>query len=291
MGRLVAGFHDLVGETTQLRTAQDQSLQRFRILRVVACLHVGMGVKAGVFEYALILPGQFFPFLEVHIHRKLRTAFPPAGKVVVLGDLVEAQLLVVVGPHPFGGIDHAFFQRRIDVIAGDHLLHHAELGQHLAGKAATTKLEALEIANGVDLLAIPAAHLRTGVAAGNVEDVVVAKELTHQLQAAGLQHPRRLLAAVEAEGDGGIEGEGGILANVPVTGGVSDRHRAILDRIQHSRSRYKLTGGEYLDLKFAAGSDGNMVGNRLGRAVDGVEALGVTGGQPPFDLRTIGLHL
>ena len=43
------------------------------------------------------------------------TAFPPAREVVVVGDLVEAQLLVVVGADPFGGVDGAFFQRGIDV--------------------------------------------------------------------------------------------------------------------------------------------------------------------------------
>ena len=78
--------------------------------------------------------------------------------------LVEAELLVVVRADPFGGVDRAFFQRRIDVAAGELLRHHAELLHHAAGKAADAEFQALEIVDGIDFLAEPAAHLATGVA-------------------------------------------------------------------------------------------------------------------------------
>ena len=98
-----------------------------------------------------------------------RSAFPPAGIVVVGRDLVEAELLVVIGADPFGRIDRALFQRRIDVAAGDLLRHDAELLDHLAGKAADAHLEALEVGDRVDLLAEPAAHLHAGIAAGTAD--------------------------------------------------------------------------------------------------------------------------
>jgi alkaline phosphatase len=63
-----------------------------------------------------------------------RAAFPPTRVVVELGHLVEAEFLVVIGADPFGGVDRAFFERRIDIATGDLLRHHAELGQHLTGK-------------------------------------------------------------------------------------------------------------------------------------------------------------
>ena len=79
-----------------------------------------------------------------------RTALPEARIVVVLGDLGEAELLVIVGADPFGGIDGALLQRRIDVAAGELLRHHADLLQHLAGNAADAHLEARQVGNGLD---------------------------------------------------------------------------------------------------------------------------------------------
>ena len=40
---------------------------------------------------------------------------------------MEAELLVVIGTDPLGGVDGALFQRRIDVAAGDLLSDQAEL--------------------------------------------------------------------------------------------------------------------------------------------------------------------
>ena len=76
------------------------------------------------------------------------SAGPPsqnAGIVVVLRDLVEAELLVVIGADPFGGVDRALFERRIDVAAGDLLGTDAELFEDLAGKAGDAHLQALEV--------------------------------------------------------------------------------------------------------------------------------------------------
>ena len=91
----------------------------------------------------LIVLGQLLPRLDVGEQMQRRAAFPPARVVVELGDLVEAELLVVVRTHPFGGVDRAFFQRRIDLAAGDLLRHDAELRQHLARESADAQLEAL----------------------------------------------------------------------------------------------------------------------------------------------------
>ena len=60
-------------------------------------------------------------------------------------DLLEAELLVVIGADPFAGVDRALLQRRIDVAAGELLRHDAELGEDRAGKAADAELEALEV--------------------------------------------------------------------------------------------------------------------------------------------------
>ena len=74
---------------------------------------------------------------------RLAAAFPPAGIVVVLGDLNEAELLVVVGANPFGGIDRALLKGRIDIAGGELLWHGAELGQDCAGKSADAEFQGL----------------------------------------------------------------------------------------------------------------------------------------------------
>ena len=172
--------------------------------------------------------------------------------------------------------------------AGDLLGHHAEPRQHLAGQAADAELEALEVVQRLDLLAEPAAHLGAGVAAGDVVDVVVLEELAHQLQAAAFHHPGGLLAAVEAEGQRGVEGEGRVLADVPVRGGVATLDGAVLDRVQHAGGRDDLAGGEQGDLELAAGGRRDAPGDGLGGAEDGIQRFGEARGAAPLDGGQVG---
>src|SRR2546426_11883981 len=81
----------------------------------------------------------------------------------VLGDLVEAELLVVVGSYPFCRVDRALLERGIDIRSADQLRHDAQLREHEARHAADAELEPLEILHRLDLLAEPAAHLAAGV--------------------------------------------------------------------------------------------------------------------------------
>src|SRR5437763_14529479 len=92
-------------------------------------------------------------------------AYPAAGGIVEFRHLVQAELLVVVGSDPFGGVDRPFFERREDLAARDLLGNHAELGQHAAGETADAEFQAVEIGDLLDLLAEPAAHLAAGVSA------------------------------------------------------------------------------------------------------------------------------
>ena len=62
-------------------------------------------------------------------------------------------------------------------------------------------------ATRLDLLAVPAAHLGAGVAAGEADHVVLGVELAHQLEAVAFVRPGAHLAAVQAEGNGAAEGE------------------------------------------------------------------------------------
>src|SRR5215471_13984784 len=69
-------------------------------------------------DHRLVDLRQLVPLGEIDEKMRLRAAFPPTGVVVVLRDLDEAELLIVVGADPFGGIDRALLKRRKDIAGG-----------------------------------------------------------------------------------------------------------------------------------------------------------------------------
>jgi hypothetical protein len=192
----------------------------------------------------------------------------------VLGDLVKTELLVVVRPDPFGGVERAAFERGINVAAGERLRHHAEARQDLAAEAGDAHLEALQVGDGFELAAEPAAHLHPGVAAGEHHHAMLGVEIAHQLAPAAGVHPGDLLARVQAEGHRGLEGEGHVLADVVVAGGLAAFDRALADGIHDLQARDDLAAGEHADLEFAAGDLADAARQALGRAVNGIHALG-----------------
>ena len=117
----------------------------------------------------------------------------------MLGDLVQTQLQVVIRADPFSRVNRAFFQRLVNLAAGDVLGDHAQTLQHAAGESTATELQTLEVGNRVDLFAVPAAHLHAGIAHGEVNNANFGEVLAQQLQAIALVHPRCHLAAVQSE--------------------------------------------------------------------------------------------
>ena len=195
MRLLEGGVHHVLREPEQLGAAADEGAQRRRVPRVVLGLHLDVRVGAGRLEDGLVFRRQRVVGLLVDEAVELGAALPPAGVVVVRRDLVEAELQVVVGADPLGGVDRSLLERLIDLAAGNVLRHAAHALDHLAGEAADAELEALDVGDRLDLLAVPAAHLRAGVAGREVDDVVGLVELAHQLHAVAVVHPRRLSGA------------------------------------------------------------------------------------------------
>src|SRR5207237_5185912 len=112
-------------------------------------------------------------------------------------------------------------QRRIDIAAGDLLRNGAKLGKGLPSPSADPHFETVEVVDGIDLLAKPAAHLGAGVAAGDgVQFGFPAKLIEHVLATVVLE-PGILLARVQPERDGAIEREGRVLADEVIGGGVA----------------------------------------------------------------------
>ncbi len=205
------------------------------------------------------------------MHR--RTTLPEAGIIVILGDLLETELLVVIWSDPFGRIDRPLFKRGVDVATGNLLRHDADLLQHLACNSADAKLQPGEIGDGLDLLAKPAAHLGAGVAAGETDHTVFLEELISELHAAALIPPGILLARIEAERYRSIDGECRILADVIIRDGVAHLDGAVGGRVKRLQTRNDFTRGKDLDLKLVVGHFGDVLGKLRGAAVNRVERL------------------
>ena len=124
---LVAGLEHRLRERPQHCALRDQLLERRRIGVIVLADHPGPRIARRDLDRALVGLRQLVPLREIDHVVALAAAFPPARIVVVLRDLDEAELLVVVGADPFGRVDRALLQRRIDVAGGELLRHHAEL--------------------------------------------------------------------------------------------------------------------------------------------------------------------
>src|SRR5712671_392901 len=99
-------------------------------------------------------------------------------------DLEESELLVIIGTDPFRGVDRALLQRGIDVATGNLLRHRAKLLQYAPGKAADTEFKTLQIIDGIDFLAEPAAHLTARIASEKCVTIVAFVEFVQKLFAA-----------------------------------------------------------------------------------------------------------
>ncbi|MCY1544065.1 hypothetical protein D9M68_799180 [compost metagenome] len=182
----------------------------------------------------------------------------------------------------FGRVQRALFERLVHV-AGRHVLrHHAQLGHGLAEHAAAhAHLQALEVFDGLDFLAIPAAHLRAGVAGAGRAEVVLREEGVEQLAAVAVLFPRVVLAGREAEGNGAAEREDRVLAGEVVSGGLRHFERVGLQGIDHAECGHQLAGGVHRDFELAAGQGLDRLREHFSAAEDGVQGAGEARGQAP----------
>ena len=269
----------------QLGAASKQTFERRRIELIVFRHHPSVGVMAGLLEDRFVSLRQRVPLVVIDEGQDHRAAFPPAGIIVVRRDLKEAELLVVIGADPFGGIDGALLERRIDVATRDLLRHGPELLQHASGESADAHLDALEILDRIDFLAEPTAHLAAGIAGEQRHAVVLCVELIQHFLAAAQRQPTLVQPLVRTERNRGAEGESRILAEIIIRGGVADFDGAVLYRVDDLKAGHDFAGGESLDLKLVVGRLGNRFRHYLTAAPQRVERLRPTGRHSPFELR------
>ena len=201
----------------------------------------------------------------------MRPGLPEARRVVVAGDADEAELLVVVRADELHRVQRAALERGVDVGGGDLRRHRAQALEHLPARPAMRNFSPRRSSTRLDLVAEPAAHLRAGVARREAHDAVVAEQLRRELVAAAMLQPGEVLPRVQAEGQRGEEGEGGVLADVVVDRRVAGLDGAGLHRVQHLEARDDLAGGEEADLEAVLRQRRHPLGDALAGAEQHVE--------------------
>ena len=161
-------------------------------------LALGVGVGhlrlAGDLDHRLVVVGQRIPRLLVHQELAARDLLVPAGEVVELGDLVEAELDVHRGHRELGGVDDAALQRLVDVGRRQQLRRDAELLHHLGAEAEEAHLQALQLLDRFDLLTEPTRGLGADAEAVDGDEIVLGVDLVAQLVAAAEPLPGQELA-------------------------------------------------------------------------------------------------
>ena len=287
---LETGVHDVLGEGLELGLGGHQLLQGNRVEGVVLGDHVLRRDRGGGIDNRLELRRQGGIGLGVNEELQLGAALPPAGVVVIRRDLVEAELFIVVRADKLDRIERAFFQRLVHVASGHVLRHHAELLHGFAEQAAAhAHFQALEVGDGFDFLAVPAAHLRAGVAGAAALHVVFGVERIHQLAAIAVRHPGVHLAGGQAERHGAAEGENRVFAGEVVRRGLRHLDGAVLQRIDHAKGGHQLASGMHGDFKLAAGQGLDGFGEHFGAAKNGVQRFRKARRQAPANSR-LGMH-
>src|SRR6266550_7534823 len=199
--------------------------------------------------------------------------------------LVEAELLVIIGTDPFRAVDGALLERGIDVATANLLRHRAKLLQYAPGKAADTEFKTLQIIEGVDFLAEPAAHLTARIASEKCVTIVTFVELVQKLFAAPQDIPSLVEALVGSKWHRSAKGEGRILAKIIIRRRVTHLDRSVLHGIEDLQRGHYFTGGEELYLKLVVGGFGNRLGQHVGSAVQRIKRFRPARRHAPFQFR------
>jgi hypothetical protein len=150
-------------------------------------------------------------------------------------------------------IQRTLLRRLVDVTGRQVLRDHAKLGHRLSQySAAHAHLQSLEVGHGLDLLAVPPAHLGGGVAGAGGLEVVLGEEIVERLAAVAIVLPRSVLTCGQAERHGAANGEDRVLAGEVVSGGLRHLDVVTLKRIDHAEGGHQFTGGMQGDLELAS---------------------------------------
>ena len=164
-------------------------------------------VAAHHFDLRLLRCGQTLPLIHIDGQFVQRRRLVPTGEVVVLGNLIEAELQIDGGHREFGRVNGAEFQCREDVAGGKKLCRGTELFHYLCTEPEDAHLHALEIFGRFDFLAEPARGFGYGAAAYDTLDVVASVDLVIMLFTAAIVEIGKQFGPFGAEGQCGEDGK------------------------------------------------------------------------------------
>ena len=282
---IIAGLQHRVREGLQLRTASKQTFHGLRVQRIVFRHHGGGDEPSSGFDHGLIDLGDRIPGPFVDEQRAAGRAFPPAGIMIEARDLVEAELFIIMRPDPFGAINRAAFQRRIDIAGANLLRHNAKPAQDIACKATHAEFQAAQILNRVDFLAEPTTHLAGRATKGEGPDAKRAVEFIDQFMATAIAEPGIILALIQAEGQARFKDEARVLAEMVIGRVLAAFHRAILHRIINLQGGHDFARGEDAELELAIRHFVDDFGKKLGPAEQRIKRFREGRGMAPADFR------
>ena len=269
-----------------------ESVERHRVFRVV----IGEAVDLDRHGRMVQNPPQFRrePLERLLVEDELghRARFMPARIVVVTRGPVQAQLHVVVGPDPFGGVDDTPFERRVDVAAGGDRRRAARFDIDQPAEArADAHPEPLVVADRVHLLSEPSGHLRGDAGAWTGHEVEGGVRLFPQLEPVALLEPGRHALHVHAERDGREPFRGRLLLDRSARRGpvVRSAHER-LDVSPRGGGKaverlHDLTAREDLDPEPPAAGLVDDLCQPLGHTLVPIERRRKSRGHAPLDLR------
>src|SRR5690606_8514631 len=114
------------------------------VLSIITLKHIGATSCTSILEDTLVVFWKIVELLEVYESVNRRATFPPSWVVVVLSNLIEAELLVVIWTNEFSRVDCALFKSCINVAASDLLRCNANLLHNLTSQTSDTHFQTLE---------------------------------------------------------------------------------------------------------------------------------------------------
>ena len=190
VGDLAQLLQHLVGQRLGDHTlVLHQVVHRLGVVALAPGFADDVAGRGGVLDHRLQVLGQLVPGRLVDQQFGDRGGLVPAGRVVVLGGLVQAELAVLERADELGRVDDTALQRREDLAAGQQLDVDAERRVDLPGQPGDAHLQALQVGAGLDLLLEPAGHLHAGVAARQGDHAERRVDLVPQLLATAVVEP------------------------------------------------------------------------------------------------------
>src|SRR6266853_2808208 len=262
-----------------------ESFQRDRVLHVEVRATIDLHGRGGMIEHPPEIDRERLVRLLVEAEFVHGAGLVPARVVVVARGLVQAQLHVVMRPHPFAGVDDAPLEGSIYLAAWSKHRRAARPGDDQAAEVRNAHLEPLVVADRVHLLPEPSGHLRGVPQAGARYEVEGPVRLCPELETVALVIPGRHALWVHAERDGREPFDRGLPVLLVLRGGHERLDGALRSSVEAAEVRHDLAGREDLDPEPPAAHLLDHLRQSLCDPLGHVERRGPGRGHSPLNLR------